>query len=76
MRILVTGGAGFIGSNFLRLFVPKYPEHTFINLDKLTYAANLDNLLDIEEAKNYYFERADIADYPRIQEIFKNIALM
>ena len=71
MRILVTGGAGFIGSNFLRLFVPKYPEHTFINLDKLTYAANLDNLIDIEEAKNYYFERADIADYPRIQEIFK-----
>ena len=71
MRILVTGGAGFIGSNFLRLFVPKYPEHTFINLDKLTYAANLDNLIDIEEAKNYYFEQADIADYPRVQEIFK-----
>ena len=71
MRILVTGGAGFIGSNFLRLFVPKYPEHTFINLDKLTYAANLDNLIDIEKAKNYYFEQADIADYPRVQEIFK-----
>ena len=71
MRILVTGGAGFIGSNFLRLFVPKYPEHTFINLDKLTYAANLNNLIDIEKAKNYYFEQADIADYPRVQEIFK-----
>lgn len=71
MKILVTGGAGFIGSNFLRVFVPKYKEHTFINLDKLTYAANLSNLKNIDQEENYRFERADIADYDSVQEIFK-----
>ena len=71
MKILVTGGAGFIGSNFLRVFVPKYKEHTFINLDKLTYAANLSNLKNIDQEENYCFERADIADYDSVQEIFK-----
>jgi dTDP-glucose 4,6-dehydratase len=70
MNILVTGGAGFIGSNFLNLFVPRYPEHNFINFDKLTYAANLLSLKDIESLPNYKFERGDIADYPQVIEIF------
>jgi len=70
MKILVTGGAGFIGSNFLNIFVLRYPEYNFINLDKLTYAANLLNLKDIENLPNYKFERGDIADYKRVIEIF------
>jgi dTDP-glucose 4,6-dehydratase len=70
MKILVTGGAGFIGSNFLNLFVPRYPEHNFINLDKLTYAANLLNLKSIENLSNYTFEQRDIADYSQVIEIF------
>ena len=70
MNILVTGGAGFIGSNFLNLFAPRYPEHKFINLDKLTYAANILNLKDIENSPNYTFEQGDIADYERVTEIF------
>ncbi|MDR9768888.1 GDP-mannose 4,6-dehydratase [Acetomicrobium sp.] len=70
MKILVTGGAGFIGSNFLRTYVPKYPNHAFINLDKLTYAANLYNLKDISDAKNYFFVQADIADFESIKAVF------
>jgi dTDP-glucose 4,6-dehydratase len=69
-NILVTGGAGFIGSNFLNLFVSRYPEHNFINFDKLTYAANLLNLKNIESLPNYKFEQGDIADYKRVIEIF------
>lgn len=68
---LITGGAGFIGSNFLNLFVPRYPEHNFINFDKLTYAANLLNLKDIESLPNYKFEQGDIAKYSCITKIFK-----
>ena len=71
MNILVTGGAGFIGSNFLNLFVPRYPEHKFINMDKLTYAANILNLKDIENMPNYIFEKGDIADYNQVVEIFE-----
>jgi len=71
MNILVTGGAGFIGSNFLNLFVPRYPEHNFINFDKLTYAANLLNLKSIENLSNYAFEQGDIANYDRVIEIFE-----
>ena len=71
MKVLVTGGAGFIGSNFLNLFVPRYPEHNFINLDKLTYAANLLNLKSIENLSNYTFEQGDIANYDRVIEIFE-----
>ena len=70
MKFLVTGGAGFIGSNFLRMFVPRYPEHIFINLDKLTYAANPYNLKDLRNAENYFFERADIADFESVKDIF------
>lgn len=70
MKILVTGGAGFIGSNFLRLYVPKLPEHDFINLDSLTYAANLANLSSIEQCDNYCFERTDITDMDAVQAVF------
>ena len=69
--ILVTGGAGFIGSHVVRLFVNKYPEYRIVNLDKLTYAGNLANLKDIESASNYVFEKADICDFETIQSIFK-----
>ncbi len=67
---LITGGAGFIGSNFLNLFVPCYPEYNFINLDKLTYAANLLNLKSIENSPNYTFEQGDIADCSCVNKIF------
>lgn len=65
MRILVTGGAGFIGSNFIRHMLNKYPDYEIINLDKLTYAGNLENLKDIEKNKRYEFVKGDIAD-PKI----------
>ena len=71
MNILVTGGAGFIGSNFLNLFVPRYPEHNFINFDKLTYAANLLNLKSIENLSNYTFEQGDIADFSCVNKILE-----
>ena len=70
-NILITGGAGFIGSHVVRLFVKKYPEYHIINLDKLTYAGNLANLKDIENEPNYTFVKADICDYERITELFK-----
>jgi dTDP-glucose 4,6-dehydratase len=69
-RILITGGAGFIGSHVVRLFVNKYPNYQIINLDKLTYAGNLDNIKDIENAPNYLFEKADICDFNEIKSIF------
>ena len=70
-NILITGGAGFIGSHLVRLMVNKYPEYRIINLDKLTYAGNLANLKDIEKKPNYVFEKADICDFPAIQAIFE-----
>jgi len=70
MNILVTGGAGFIGSNFLNHFVPKNPDKHFINLDKLTYAANLLNLRNIDGFSNYTFEKADLAKYQSVDAIF------
>ncbi len=69
--LIITGGAGFIGSHVVRLFVQKYPEYNIINLDALTYAGNLENLKDIEEAPNYKFLKADITDAAAIQKIFE-----
>ncbi|WP_417013277.1 dTDP-glucose 4,6-dehydratase [Alistipes sp.] len=70
-NILITGGAGFIGSHVVRLFVNKYPEYRIVNLDKLTYAGNLANLKDVEAAGNYRFERCDICDYEAVLAIFR-----
>lgn len=69
-NILITGGAGFIGSHVVRHFVNKYPDYRIVNLDKLTYAGNLANLRDIENAPNYTFVKADICDYDTIREVF------
>lgn len=70
-NILITGGAGFIGSHVVRLFVNKYPDYNIINLDKLTYAGNLANLKDIEDKPNYKFIKADICDFDTILKIFQ-----
>ncbi len=68
--IMITGGAGFIGSHLVRRFVNKYPDYTILNFDKLTYAGNLENLADIEHANNYVFIKGDIADAKCIKEVF------
>lgn len=70
--ILVTGGAGFIGSNFVKLMLEKHPEYRIINIDALTYAGNLENLKDIDDNPNYEFIKVDIRDREKIEEIFKN----
>lgn len=69
MKILVTGGCGFIGSNFIRYFLKNYPDYSLINIDKLTYAGNLENLSDISHSPRYHFIRGDIADGPRMEEL-------
>jgi len=71
MKIVVTGGAGFIGSNFLNVLVRRHSRHHFINLDKLTYAANLFSLKDIESCPNYHFVQVDIADFDAVMAFFK-----
>ncbi|RDC62727.1 dTDP-glucose 4,6-dehydratase [Adhaeribacter pallidiroseus] len=71
MKILITGGAGFIGSHVVRLFVNKYPDYQIVNLDKLTYAGNLENLRDIENQPNYAFVKGDIVDAGFITELFQ-----
>jgi dTDP-glucose 4,6-dehydratase len=68
--ILITGGAGFIGSHVVRLFVNKYPDYLIVNLDKLTYAGNLENLKDIEHKSNYVFEKIDIVDAEAVNKLF------
>jgi dTDP-glucose 4,6-dehydratase len=71
MNILVTGGAGFIGSNFLRLSVPRRPDDVFLNADKLTYAANLSSLAGIDHLPNYRLERIDLADGPAVDALLR-----
>lgn len=69
--ILITGGAGFIGSNFIPYFCEKYTNYNIINLDKLTYAGNLDNLKECEQMDNYKFIQGDICDRLLIEKLFK-----
>jgi dTDP-glucose 4,6-dehydratase len=70
MKILVTGGAGFVGANFLNIFVPRHPEHSFVNLDVLTYAANPRSLAPVEGRANYAFERVDLVDFEALRAVF------
>jgi dTDP-glucose 4,6-dehydratase len=71
MKLLITGGAGFIGSNFVRFMVNKYPQYQIVNLDLLTYAGNLENLKDIEDKPNYKFVKGDIADRSFVNNLFE-----
>ena len=70
-NIIVTGGAGFIGSHVVRLMVRKYPEYRIINVDALTYAGNLANLKDVENEPNYVFVKADICDFEKMCSLFE-----
>lgn len=74
-HIIITGGAGFIGSHVVRLFTQKYPEYTIINVDALTYAGNLENLVDIEKSPNYFFEKVNILDTEALVAVFKKYAV-
>jgi dTDP-glucose 4,6-dehydratase len=74
-NILITGGAGFIGSHLTRLFVNKYPDYSIVNLDKLTYAGNLENLKDIENKSNYTFIKGDIEDMELVKSLFEKYKL-
>ena len=71
-NIVITGGAGFIGSHVVRLFVNKYPKYNLINLDKLTYAGNLANLKDIEDKPNYKFVKMDICDFEAFYQLMQD----
>ncbi|MFZ1332432.1 MAG: GDP-mannose 4,6-dehydratase, partial [Flavobacteriales bacterium] len=73
--LLITGGAGFIGSHVVRLFVNKYPGYRIVNLDALTYAGNLENLRDVEKAANYTFVKADIRDADAVKNVFSDHAI-
>lgn len=76
MRLLVTGGAGFIGANFIHYWLKKYPKDQIINLDKLTYAGNLENLKKVEDNSNYQFVKADICDKKMVNKVMKNIDIV
>src|SRR5580700_11880789 len=69
LKLLVTGGAGFIGSNFIRYFLRAHPQSSIVNLDKLTYAGNLENLADLDSAANYRFVRGDVADAALLERV-------
>jgi len=71
MSLLVCGGAGFIGSNFVRHMISKYPKYKIVNFDKLTYAGNLDNLKDVEDSQNYAFVQGDITDLDKLNSVIK-----
>ena len=71
-NILVTGGAGFIGSHLVRLLVNKYPEYQIVNMDVLTYAGNLENLKDIQDKENYSFVKCDICDIEKVTQVFED----
>jgi dTDP-glucose 4,6-dehydratase len=73
MKIIVTGGAGFIGANFLNLLVPRHPEHQFINVDALTYAANLGSVQAASSCSNYTFARVDIRERPAVQDLLERV---
>src|SRR6185436_19740080 len=68
MRLFITGGAGFIGSNFIRHLLSTYPDYKLVNFDKLSYAGNLDNLRDVEASSNYAFIRGDICDGDAVEQ--------
>ena len=72
MKLLITGGAGFIGSHVVRRFVKTYPQYSIVNLDALTYAGNLANLVDVQGCSNYRFVKGDITDKEFIQKLFKD----
>ncbi len=76
MRLLVTGGAGFIGSNFIRYMINKYPDYKITNLDALTYAGNLENLKDFEENSNYKFVKGDICDRDLVNDLVKDVDII
>ncbi|MCK4891679.1 MAG: GDP-mannose 4,6-dehydratase, partial [Candidatus Pacebacteria bacterium] len=71
MKLLITGGAGFIGSNFIHHILKKYPDYQIVNIDKLTYCGNLDNLKEVENDPRYEFIKCDICDKEKIDEIFE-----
>ena len=76
MKILITGGAGFIGSNFIQYILKKYPDYVIINLDLLTYAGNLDNLKEVEDNANYKFVKGDIVDKDLVNDLMKDMDLV